>query len=96
MNRQKLLEEIKSFIFNERGKYLFELQEYHSLQSDLDIYGMDAAEFILNFGNKFRVDVSNFDAKKYFKPDGYGIPDKDYPKLTIGDLLKCIEKGSLL
>lgn len=93
---QELLDKIKSFILNERGKYRFELQEYHSLQSDLNIYGTDAVEFIISFGNKFGVDVSNFDAEKYFKPEGYGLPDKDYPKLTIGDLLKSIEKGSLL
>lgn len=96
MNKQKLLEEIQDFILNERGKYRFELQEHHSLQSDLGIYGMDAVEFILNFGNKFGVDVSSFDAEKYFKPEGYGISDKDYPPLTIGDLLKSVEQGLLL
>jgi len=96
MNKQKLLEEIQEFILNERGKYRFELQEHHSLQSDLGIYGMDAVEFILNFGNNFGVDVSSFEAEKYFKPEGYGVPDKDYPKLTIGDLLNSVEKGILL
>lgn len=96
MNRQKLIKEVQVFIFDERGKYRFELQEHHSLQSDLNIYGMDAVEFILNFGNKFGVDVSGFDAEKYFKPEGYGVPDKDYPELTIKDLLNSIEKGLLL
>lgn len=96
MNKQKLLEELRRFILDERGKYRFELQEHHSLQSDLGIYGMDAVEFILNFGNKFEIDVSKFDTEKYFRPEGYGIPDKNYPELTIKDLLKAIEKGLLL
>ncbi|ETN94936.1 hypothetical protein P278_20940 [Zhouia amylolytica AD3] len=57
---------------------------------------MDAVEFILSFGNKFGVDVSNFDAEKYFKPDGYNSFEKDYQKLTISNLLESIEKGILL
>lgn len=96
MNQQKLLEEIRNFILDERGKYRFELQEHHSLQSDLGIYGMDAVEFIIDFGNKFGVDVSSFDAEKYFKPEGYGVSNRDYPRLTIGDLLNSVEKGMLL
>ncbi|WP_082436132.1 DUF1493 family protein [Zhouia amylolytica] len=84
------------FILDERGLYRFEIQEQHSLQSDLNIYGMDAVEFILSFGNKFGVDVSNFDAEKYFKPDGYNSFEKDYQKLTISNLLESIEKGILL
>jgi hypothetical protein len=96
MKQQKLLEELRGFILDERGKYRFELQEHHSLQSDLNIYGMDAVEFIIDFGHKFGVDVSSFDAEKYFKPEGYGVPDKDYPKLTIGDLLNSVGKGILL
>lgn len=96
MNQEKLLKEIRNFIFDERGKYRFELQEHHSLQSDLGIYGTDAVEFILNFGDKFGVNVSSFEAKKYFKPEGYSVADKNYPRLTIRDLLDSIEKGVLL
>lgn len=92
---QKIVDEIKGFVIKERGKYRFELNENHSLQSDLKIYGLDAVDFILNFGKRFGVDVSNFDAEKYFKPDGFSVK-KDYPELTIGDLINSIEKGVLL
>jgi acyl carrier protein len=96
MEREDVMKEIREFILEERGKYRFELKEHHSLQSDLDIYGLDAVDFILNFGKRFGVDVSGFDAEKYFRPEGYGTPNKEYPKLTIGDLLKSVDKGILL
>lgn len=96
MEGEGIMKEMREFRREERGKYRFELKEQHSLQSDLNIYGLDAVDFILNFGKRFGVDVSGFDAEKYFKPEGYGMPNKEYPKLTIGDLIESVNKGVLL
>lgn len=96
MDYQKQFEDVKRFIFHERGKYKFELSKSHSLQHDLGICGMDAVEFIVNFGKKFNVKVSSFDAEKYFKPEGFGSTNKEYPKLTIGKLVDSIDVGVLL
>ena len=93
---ESIMKEIREFILKERGKYQFELQEHHSLQSDLEIYGNDAVDFVLNFGKIFGVDVSSFDAEKYFKPEGYIDSYKEYPELTIGDLVKSVNNGILL
>ncbi len=90
------MKEIREFILEERGKYRFEIKEHHSLQSDLGIYGLDAVDCMLNFGKKFGVDVSRFDAEKYFKPEGYGAPHKEYLELTIGDLIDSVGKSILL
>ncbi|KAF2514155.1 DUF1493 family protein [Flavobacterium salilacus subsp. salilacus] len=95
MNKEKHLDEVRKFIIEERGRYRFELQDYHSLQSDLGIYGMDASEFIMNFSNKFGVDVSSFDVDKYFRPEGYGYTDEGYSELTIADLIMSLETGVL-
>ncbi|WP_159800199.1 DUF1493 family protein [Flavobacterium sp. MK4S-17] len=95
MYKERYLGEIRKFIFEERGRYRFEIETHHSLQSDLGIYGVDASEFILNFSNKFGVNISNFDVDKYFMPEGYYSIHEEYPNLTIGDLLTSIEKGIL-
>lgn len=96
MDHSETLKDILEFILEERGSYRFRITENHSLQSDLNIYGLDAVDFILNFGNRFNVDVSRFDAEKYFRPDGLGSANRDYPDFTVGDLLKSVEKGELL
>jgi hypothetical protein len=70
------------------------------------MWGDDAFEFIEAFGKAFGVDLSEFDIKKYFRPEGDVIlpaivkaisgNKKEYLPLTLGDLKKAIEKGKLI
>jgi len=86
---------LRSFIKKQRGSYRFEINQSHSLQKDLGIYGLDAVEFLIDFGNEFNVDVSQFEAEKYFRPDGNYDPRIIYRELTVGMLIESINKGEL-
>lgn len=96
MSDDDLFRRVTDFIIQERGRYRFELLKDHSLQEDLKIYGIDAVEFIVNFGKQFNVDVSQFEANKYFKPDGYGCTKNNFKKLLVSDLMKSVMDGVLL
>ena len=76
------------------------------LEEDLYIYGDDADEFILDFSEKFNVDISEFDCGKYFTPEfSFHVCNfyflnkfffsKNKKELTLGDLEKAIEIGKL-
>ena len=41
-----------------------------TLEQDLQLTGFDAIEFILKYGEHFKVDVSKFMAADYFAPEG--------------------------
>jgi len=70
------------------------------LQEDLDITGDDAYELIVNYGEKFNVDISRFMASFYFAGEGdmfwrlFRFLTKNkrtHKELTIGHLLKGIK-----
>ena len=98
-------ENLKRFIIRQRGTYKFELRKDLDLEIDLKIYGDDVGEFIEAFSNEFTVDVSRFDASKYFSPEGDVLIRKivswilrknsnsHIPRvpITLGDLEKAIE-----
>jgi hypothetical protein len=63
-------ERLQMFIKKERWQYGFPLTNDVRLYEDLGIYGDDAVEFLLAFGNEFHVDVSKFLAADYFKSEG--------------------------
>jgi len=100
-----IFENLKHFITKQRGTYRFKLSRDLDLETDLEIYGDDVEEFIESFSIEFGVDVSKFDASKYFSPEGDPFiakivswvlrvkAKKDIQRLsiTIGDLEKAIE-----
>jgi len=104
---EKISEEIKEFVNKIRGGYTFDFTKDTKLQEDLNIWGDDAVEFIYDFGKKFNVDISEFDIRKYFKPEGDTIlasivnhfrktrPQK-FSSLTLGDLEQAIRDGKLI
>lgn len=69
----EISEELKHFVEEKRWKYDFPLIKTTQLEDDLQITGDDAVDFILAFGKKFNVDVSNFMAAEYFEPEGDNI-----------------------
>jgi len=92
-----LFEQIQQFVVSERGKYRFPLIFETSLEGDLKITGTDAVDFILAFGKKFNIDVSNFDAVAYFGGEGgfMHLPTPGKIPLTLGDLYNSILTGSM-
>lgn len=76
------------------------------LYADYGLYGDDAVEFILAYGEHFNVDVSQFMLADYFKAEGDSFIDEmiscftgnkcSVPKdLSLGDLEKGIIAGKL-
>lgn len=103
---EKVLEELKQFIINQRWEYKIPLLRETKLQEDLSIYGDDAVEFMIAYGKHFNVDVSKFMAAEYFSDEGgvkLPVAVKKLFKnggaskkvLTIGHLEKGILAGRL-
>ncbi|MFN8317790.1 MAG: DUF1493 family protein [Saprospiraceae bacterium] len=72
------------------------------LQSDLNIYGDDASEFISLFAKRFNVDIKYFNFDEYFKGEGFSLMEflglkavPVYKKLLIRDLVRAVELGYL-
>jgi hypothetical protein len=97
---------IEDFVTRERWEYDFPLLRSTQLEKDLRITGDDAIEFIIAYGKKFDVDVSNFMAADYFEGEGIdflkelfvliGLSRNNAKKnLTLGDLEKGIITGKL-
>ena len=104
---ENISEEIKAFVNKIRGGYTFDFTKDTKLQEDLNIWGDDAVEFIEDFGANFNVDISEFDFRKYFKPEGDMIlasivdlfrktKPLEYTLLTLGDLEQAIRNGKLV
>lgn len=102
----EIFENITNFIELQRWKYPFGLNKTTKIEKDLGITGDEAVEFILAFGKKFNVDVSNFMAEEYFDSEG----DKILPaiinfftckkrnkkkELLLGDLERAVKARRL-
>lgn len=99
-------EKIQNFVEEQRWKYPFELKRTTTLEKDLKITGDDADEFIHSFGEKFDVDVTNFDISEYFEPEGdkilpamirflTGQKKQKLKELSLGDLELAIKVRKL-
>ena len=94
-SKEQQLKEITDFISSQKENIGFELEEHHSLQEDLDIEGNEMIEFLLSFGKKFKVDISEFDLNQYLQPEGV-CSRISCQKITIGDLLETLDTGFLV
>jgi hypothetical protein len=103
---ESLINEIRILIEKKMGKYKRELNADTKLEYDLGITGDDAVEFLIEYSNKFNVDVSDFNIAMYFMPEGDTVLPAiirfftrkkalKQKELTIGDLEKGIVAGNL-
>ena len=96
MKNDIILEKLINFIEQERGKYKFEINRNTLLQTDLEIYGLDAIDFISKFSIFFGVDTQSLNLNKYFKGDGidffsiFRINDKIKKEISVGNLEESI------
>jgi len=97
----KLFEQIQQFVRDERGRHRFPLTFETTLEGDLKITGDDANEFIIAFGKKFNIDVSNFDLARYFGGEGglwgltWKVPTPGKVPITLEDLYNSVLAGSM-
>ncbi|MBK7376825.1 MAG: DUF1493 family protein [Chitinophagaceae bacterium] len=97
----KLLKDIIVLIEAKMGRYATPITRATCLEKDLGITGDDAGELLLEYGQKFNIDVSKLNLRKYFTPEGDTIlqailrmitgkkASKD-SELTVGDLEKGV------
>ena len=93
-------EKLKAFVIRHRGKYRFPLERTTTIMTNLGIDGDDAYDFIVAYGEKFQVDITNFMLSNYFNSEGFGFftavtDPRPKKKLTLGDLEKGILAGKL-
>jgi len=60
---------LKQFIVDRVGVYEEEVKPESRLYDDLGVYGDDATELLIEYGKKFKVDVSKFMAADYWLKD---------------------------
>lgn len=96
---EELISQIKKLLEMRVGKIKQPLSVNTCIEEEIKIAGDDAYKFIVDFGKKFKVDVTQFKFSKYFSEEGFPFlssSNKDVPKeLTIGHLLNAIKAGKL-
>jgi acyl carrier protein len=106
MEKSEMFETLKAFIIKETYEENIEITPNTIIETELGVTGDDAVNFIIAFGKKFNVDVSNFMAADYFEGEGFdligslirAITGKKKPKkkvLTVGDLDRAVKAGKL-
>jgi acyl carrier protein len=65
----ELLEEVKTFVAEFWGEPKNRLAAETSVNDDLGMDGDDGVEFMLEFGERFAVDLTAFPHDKYFGPE---------------------------
>ena len=104
------LSDLILFTIDFSGTDDIEYNENTDIEKDVGITGDDAADYLVEFGKRYNVDLSNFNFDDHFDPEGYAPPgsimstfllfecknNNDKKPLTIGDLLNAIAKGKLL
>jgi acyl carrier protein len=97
---------IQCLVIDKMGKYKKPFTRDTALEKDLGMTGDDAVEFLLDFGEKFKVDLSKFEINKYFLPEGdsflpaiirffSGAKNPKQNELRLGDLEKAVLRGRL-
>ncbi|MBK7010727.1 MAG: DUF1493 family protein [Saprospiraceae bacterium] len=93
---------LKNFVSEEFGIDESRITLSTDLQSDLNIYGDDASEFISLFAKQLNVDIKYFNFDEYFKGEGSSLMEflghksvPVYKKLLIQDLVLAVELGYL-
>ena len=105
----KILKEVIQFIPEHLLPKNKEITEELSLEKDLGIYGEDAWFFILDFSEKFKVDVDDFNLDNYFTKESRWLSSwikrhvfksnttsNNKKELTIRDLVESVKKGKLV
>ncbi|MGN6196470.1 MAG: DUF1493 family protein [Ginsengibacter sp.] len=103
--KKEIFESIKEFTIKQTGIKEDKVKENSSIDG-LGIYGDDAIDYIIAFGNEFNVDVSRFRAADYFSAEGIdfispfirAVTKQKMPRkkvLTIMHLVKAVESGRL-
>jgi acyl carrier protein len=98
--RTEVFEKVKSFLIEKTFITDIQYTSKTNIEEELGVTGDDAVELIIEFGNKFNVDVSKFMLADYFRAEGIdflGLFKKKKVRkiLTLGDLVNSVITGRL-
>ena len=90
--------------FDSVCKFIQEFQHLRELPTpndrlveDLGIEGDDGMELIIEFGNRYNVDMNELDPTRYFPPEGFSLLDLFRPQsfvtLRVRDLVERLAGG---
>lgn len=99
MDKDEIYRALLEFISDEVRDESVEIKRESAIENDLGISGDDADDFILKFAKKFNVDISEFDADKYFEGEPGFLPLSSAAEkkgLTVEDLERAIHIGRLV
>lgn len=96
MKQEEINESLILFIREEIGEFKRQINSTTQIEEDLGVTGDDAICLIRDIANRYDVDISELDFKKYFHPEPsfLNIYSKITP-LTIGDIQNAIILGKL-
>jgi acyl carrier protein len=105
MNNE-IFDKLKEFVIIQSAVNDEEITRETEIENDLGVYGGDADEFLIAFGKKFNVDISQFPIGNYFSGEGDIIlpaiirfftntKRKEKKSFTVGHLEKAIISGKL-
>lgn len=86
-----------SFIREIIREYKMPITRETLIEDDLGVTGDEAEKLIMAFGNKYNIDISNFNFAKYCyeEPGVFNFQNQKIAPLTVGDLEKAIIAGQL-
>lgn len=98
--------QLKEFVIRQSAVNDEEITRETEIEDDLGVYGGDAVDFIIAFGNEFNVDISQFSIREHFSDEGDIIlpalirfftntKKREKKSFTVGHLEKAIISGKL-
>ena len=91
VDREKHFQALTLFVRDQIREYKKRITRETSIENDLGITGEEAAELLSCFSEKFKVDISKFDFKKYFNDEpNVFVESRSVLPFTIGHLEKAM------
>lgn len=103
---EETFDKLKAFVIKQAAVEDEEVTREAKIQDELGIYGDDALDFLISYGNLFNVDITKFMAADYFSAEGDPVlpaiirfltnrKKRQRKVLTVGHLEKGIIAGRL-
>jgi len=88
--------ELVSLVRDHSGEHNMPITRQTLIENDLGVSGDDAYELILMISEKFQIDITGFNFRKYFNDEPMIFsPDREIQPFMVGHLEKAIIAGRL-
>ncbi|MCF6405182.1 DUF1493 family protein [Chitinophaga filiformis] len=94
--KEEIFIDLLAFVYKQSRAFDIPITMETSIEGDLGITGDDGEDFIIQFSNRYSIDISNFYFTKYFHPEpSISSMPSEIKILTVGQLMKAIEAQRL-